>query len=130
MSIIPPIPPSDDGREGERRRDEAINRLRFHRAVIVRRLQRAAVGIALDTGRVTADDVRGRVPIPRNITPKTNGAAFRELAEAGILAAVGYRLSVRPEAHRRPVTEWRLADRAAAMQWLAAHPDYPTDWAD
>ena len=27
MNMIPPIPPSDDGREGERRRDEALGRL-------------------------------------------------------------------------------------------------------
>ena len=112
MITLPDPPPPDNGQaEGERRRNVALHRLRIHRAAVVRQLQRAAVAVALDTGRVNADDVRGRVSIPTSVSPKVNGAAFRELAEAGILVTVGFRLSVRPEAHRRPLTEWHLADR-------------------
>jgi hypothetical protein len=45
------------------------------------------------------------------------------LVERGIIASAGYRRSERPEAHGRPLTVWQLADRAAALAWLAAQPD-------
>jgi hypothetical protein len=35
---------------------------------------------------------------------------------------VDYAVSTRPEAHARPVAVWALADRAAAVRWLAEHP--------
>jgi hypothetical protein len=122
MTMIPPIPPSDDGREGKRRRDEALGRLRGHRAAVVRLLQRAAVRIALDAGTVTADDVRALLSIPADMSPKLVGCAFRDLADAHLVRRIGYRPSVRAVAHARPLSVWQLADAAAAVAWLASNP--------
>jgi hypothetical protein len=122
MSILP------TGRaEGEARRDAALTLLRSRRAALVRDLTRAAVRIALDRDTLTADDVRAIVPIPEGIRPAVLGAAIRELAVAGILRRIDYRRSSRPEAHARPLAVWQLADRGAAVAWLAAHPAYPAD---
>lgn len=105
-------------------RDRALNLLAARRPALVRDIQRAAVRLALDPGRadLTADDLRAAVPIPAGIRPHVVGTAVRALAVAGILRHDGYRLSTRPVAHCRPVTVWTLADRAAALAWLAAHP--------
>lgn len=125
MTSLPNPSSSANGTiEGERRRDDAHHRLRVHYPAVIRLLQRAAVTAALDQGRVNADDVRALVAIPGSVSPKVNGAAFRELAEAGILVAVGFRRSARPEAHRRQLTEWQLADRDVATRWMAANPEY------
>lgn len=113
--------------EGERLRDEALALLRARRAALIRKLQ-AALRVALDRGEVCADDVRALVPIPAGISPKVNGAALRELAEAGILTNSGTsRRSRRPEAHARSLPVWRLADAADAAAWLATHPSLPTN---
>jgi hypothetical protein len=117
----------NNGGEGEARRDAALNLLRVHRAALVRDLARAAVRLALASDDITADDVRAAVPIPPGIRPVVVGAAMRDLADAGILRRVGYRPSVRPAAHARPLSVWRLADAAAALAWLAAHPPIPAD---
>jgi len=123
--ITLPEPPANGQAEGERRRDAALALLNAKRPAVVRRLQRAAVLIALDTGTVTADDVRAVVPIPWPINPKVNGAALNTLAELGILHAGDYIRSRRAVAHARPVRVWHIADRIAALTWLAAHPEYP-----
>ncbi len=47
------------------------------------------------------------------------------LAELGIIQHTGYTPTRRPEAHARPVAVWALADRAAALAWLAANPPLP-----
>jgi len=113
--------------EAEARRDAALNRLRVHRAAIIRDLTRAAVRLALERDEITADEVRAVVPIPPCIRPVVVGAAIRDLADAGIIRRVGYRNSKRPAAHARPLAVWRLADAAAALAWLAAHPPLSTD---
>lgn len=113
--------------EGEARRDKALSLLRARRAALVRELQTAALRAALERGELCADDVRAVVPIPANISPKVVGAAFRELADAGILRRAGFRASTRPIAHARPLSVWRLADAAGAAAWLAAHPPINAD---
>ena len=113
--------------EAEARRDAALNRLRVHRAAIIRDLTRAAVRLVLERHEITADDVRAVVPIPPGIKPVVVGAVFRDLADAGILCRVGYRNSKRPVAHARPLTVWRLINVDAALAWLAAHPPTPAD---
>ena len=126
-TLFDDLPANNGGAEGERRRDEALARLRVHRAALIRELQAAALRVALDRGEVCADDVRALVTIPAGINPKVNGAALRELADAGILSNTGtYRRSRRPEAHARPLPVWRLADTAGAAAWLAVRPPLST----
>ena len=122
MSILSPR-----GDTGEARRDAALTVLAARRPALIRDIQRAAVRLALDAGTLTADDLRARVPIPAGIRPAVVGSAVRMLAVAGILAHTGYQRSVRPVAHARPLTVWRLADAARAAAWLAAHPPLSTD---
>lgn len=117
MTMIPG--PADSG---ETRRDDALARLRRHRAALVRDLARATVRIALDRGVLTADDLRDAVPIPDGIRPVVVGAAMQAVADAGLISCIDYRRSRRPVAHARPVRVWQLADRAAALAWLAARP--------
>ena len=128
FNLFDDLPANNGGAEGERRRDEALARLRVHRAALIRELQAAALRVALERGEVCADDVRALVPIPAGISPKVVGAAFRELADAGILSNTGtYRRSCRPAAHARSLPVWRLADDADAAAWLATHPSLPTN---
>lgn len=110
---------------GEALRDQALYRLSTTRPATIRRLQRAAVRLALETGTVTADDLREAVPIPAGINPKVNGAAVHGLAVLGILTGGEYVKSRRAVAHRRPIQVWRLANAATAARWLAANPEYP-----
>jgi len=119
-SLFDPGPPRNGTAEGGARRDAALALLRGRRSVLIRQLQTAALRIALESGELTADDVRAVVPIPPGISPKVVGAAFRELAVAGLLRRAGYVISTRPVAHARPLTLWRLADPAGASAWLAA----------
>jgi hypothetical protein len=81
-------------------------------------------------GQATADDVRDALDLPEGIDPVCLGAVPIALARAGIVRRVGYVPTCRPDAHARPVSLWALADRAAAVRWLADHPDRPDDDAD
>lgn len=121
MNTIP-HPPS-----GGQLRDAALAALAARRPALVRDIQRAAVRLALDRGELTADDLRAAVTIPPGIRPVVVGAAVRMLAVAGILVHAGYRKSLRPVAHRRPLAVWRLADAARAAAWLADHPPLPAE---
>jgi hypothetical protein len=111
--------------EGEHLKLAAFALLAASREALIRRARRALLAVLLDRGEATIDDVRVAVPVPDGINPKAFGPVPGELAEAGIIAAHGYAKSTRPEAHARPVQVWRLADRAAALHWLAMHPDLP-----
>lgn len=114
MSNLPP-----DGAESEARRDAALNLLRIRRGIYIRVCMAAALRVALDRGEVCADDVRALVLIPADISPKLVGAVFRDLADAGILRRTGFRNSIRPAAHARPLSVWQLADAAGAVAKLA-----------
>lgn len=117
---------SPDGRaEGERCRDAALTLLAERRSAVVRAGQRALLLQLLAAGTATADDVRDAVPLPPGIGPRCYGAVPLPLADAGIIAHAGYTPTRRPEAHARPVAIWTLADRAAALAWLAAHSPLP-----
>lgn len=119
MTSLPfPDSPGNGPLEGEARRDAALNLLRQHRAALIRQFQFAAIRVALETGEVTADDVRPLVEIPPGISPKLVGTAFRDLADAGFLRRDGFRNSRRALAHARPLSVWRLADPAAAAAFL------------
>lgn len=111
--------PGADG-EGKARRDAALDRLRAHRAALIRECTAAALRVALDRGAVCADDVRPLVEIPAGISPKLVGVVFKDLAHAGILRRDGFRNSNRPAAHARPLSVWALADACAAHARLTA----------
>lgn len=95
---------------GERRRCDALRLLEAHRERLINRGRRALLAAMLaGDGTATADDVRAAVP----------GALVR----AGIIRAAKLRVSTRPERHAGLNHVWELADRAAALDWLDAHPD-------
>jgi hypothetical protein len=120
------LTPSAAGRnEGERRRDVALQLFRNRRALFVRRVQRAYLQHLLGSGPDTCDPVRALVPLPEGIDPRLVGAAVRALAEPGLIRSVGRRRSTRSEAHARQLDVWAITDPAAAMTWLACHPDIP-----
>ena len=123
MSILSDATPAASGAA---LRDEALALLAATRPATIRRLQRAAVSLAIETGTLTADDIRDSVPIAPNINPKVMGSAIRQLAVAGILRGGEYVQSRRPIARRRPVRVWHLNDAGRAAEWLAAHPE-PTE---
>ncbi len=111
--------------EGERRRGAALDLLRDRRAVLVRRVQRSYLTLLLDRGPSTTDLVRAAVPLLDGIDPRLVGAAVRQLAELALIHRAGLSRSVRPEAHRRDLPLWAVSDRAAALAWLATHPEMP-----
>ena len=112
-------------REGELRKAEALALLAAKRERLVRQAQRALLNVLLDSGEATIDQARAMVEVPDGIDPKLFGAAPGPLARAGIIYAAGYVKTKRAEAHARPVTLWRLADKDAAIPWLATHPELP-----
>jgi hypothetical protein len=65
------------------------------------------------------------VESPPGIDPRYLGTVPGPLARAGIITRVGFDRSCRPSRHASIVSLWALADRAAAVAWLDAHPDVP-----
>lgn len=111
--------------EAEARKLAAHALLEARRETYVLRGRRALLLRLLDTANATADDVRDAVGLPPEINPVCLGVVPGPLARRGIIERAGFVDSRRPDAHGRPVSVWRLADRAAALGWLAAHPDRP-----
>lgn len=109
--------------EGERRRDAAQATLEARRHAIVRKGQRALLITLLERETATADDVRAAIELPPEIGAKCLGAVPGTLARAGIIDRAGFAATTRPNAHARPVSVWRLRDRAAAEQWLIDYPE-------
>jgi hypothetical protein len=109
--------------DGRRRKDAAHDVLESRRAVYLFRARRALLLRLLEFGEAYADHVRDAVSLPEGIDAKLFGAVPGALARAGMIEAVGFATTTRPEAHARPVKVWRLRDRAAAEQWLADHPE-------
>ncbi len=126
MSVLPlPLPRTVGRAVGEARRDAAHALLLAWRGVTIRRAQRALLQRLLVADTATVDDVRAEVDLPEGVNPVCFGAAPGALAKAGIIAADGFARTSRPVGHARPVTVWRLTDRAAALRWLAANRDLP-----
>jgi hypothetical protein len=112
--------------EAERRKVSALSILAARREALIRRARRALLAALLaGNGTATADDVRSAVELPQGVNPKAFGAAPGELATAGIIAGDGFVKSTRPAAHARHVQRWKVIDRAAAVVWLAIHPEFP-----
>ncbi len=113
--------------KGERRKDAAHALLEARRHVCIRQARRALLCKLLTAGKATADDVAESIgPGIDGIDPRWRGAVPKPLALAGIINDTGLAVkSSRPEAHARRLTVWELADRAAALAWLAHNPDLP-----
>lgn len=131
MKSVPDLPAPVDGRaEGKRRKDIAHQLLAARRERVVRLGQRALLNRMLTYGTATADDVRAAVALPDGVSPVCLGAAPGALARLCIIRRIGFVESSRACAHARPVSVWELADREAALAWLAAHPPIPAPEAE
>jgi hypothetical protein len=112
--------------EGERRKADAHRRLEARRDVLVRRARRALLTHLLDAGAATADDVANAIgPGDPDIDPRWLGTVPGPLADARIIRRAGFVASARPSRHASIISTWELADRAAALAWLARNPDLP-----
>ncbi len=111
--------------DGEQRKADAMALLAKRREIYVNRGRRALLRALLHSGTATADDVRAVVKLPPGTGPKLFGSVPGALVRAGIIRADGFGKTSRPEGHARPVTVWKLVDRAGALRWLAEHPDLP-----
>ena len=112
--------------DGERRKADVLDLLESRREVYVRRGRRAMLQKMLDgDGSATADDVRAAVELPPGIDPRLLGSVPGRLAYDRIISPAGFVRSTRPERHVSFIQVWALANREAALQWLADHPDLP-----
>jgi len=111
--------------EGAAARDAAHALLAERRATYIRRGRRALLRELLLSETATADDVRDAVALPDEIDPVCMGPVPIPLARARIIRAAGYEPTSRAAGHARPLTRWALADRPAAIRWLAENPDLP-----
>jgi hypothetical protein len=113
-------------KEGESRKDAAHALLEARRDVLIRRARRALLMRLLDAGTATADDVAERIgPTDPSIDPRWLGTVPGPLAIARIIRRADYTKSARPIRHASVIAVWELADRAAAIAWLARNPDLP-----
>ena len=111
--------------EGERRKLDALTTLDARRETIVTAGRRVLLLRLLKSPTATADDVREALDLPEGMDPRCLGAVPGGLARARIIRSAGYVRSDRPERHASPIQLWTLADRAAAIAWLRAHPEAP-----
>jgi hypothetical protein len=123
-----PDPRQAGQQEGERRKDAAHSRLEAARKAYLRNARRKLLIRLLVAGTATADDVVEMIELiwgaVYRIDPRWRGAVPGPLARAGIIRDTGRSVkSSRPEAHARKLTDWELADRDAALAWLARHPN-------
>lgn len=109
--------------EGERLKLSAHATLAARREVFVLRGRRALLAALLEHDTATADDVRAVGVLPAGVNPKCFGSVPGLLARAGLIRRVGFTETARAVAHARPVGVWELANRAAAIAWLATHPE-------
>jgi hypothetical protein len=111
---------------GANLKDEALRLLEARREAFIRRGRRALLlAMLTGDGRASADDVSAAVELPADIDPRCLGSVPGRLAYDKIIRAAGFVRSTRPECHARWVQVWALADRAAAVRWLADNPDLP-----
>jgi hypothetical protein len=115
--------------DGQRRRFDVLATLRARNASRVRRAQCVMLTLLLERGRCTIDDVRDALGPAGSDPARWLGSVPAELRRAGIIRRAGYAETRRAVAHARPVSVWELADRAAALHWLAGHPE-PGDLRD
>lgn len=111
--------------ESERRKADALALLEARRECYVRRGRRALLEALLRSDTATADDVRDAVELPPGMDPRCLGSVPGRLAYDRIIRPNGFCRSTRPARHAGWLQVWVLADREAALRWLANHPDLP-----
>jgi hypothetical protein len=111
--------------DGHARRDAALKLLEERRKIYLNRCRRVILLRLLNGATATMDDVHAAVGVPDGINPICLGAVPGSLARASIIEHAGSVPTKRPNAHARPLSVWRLADREAAKRWLMEHPDEP-----
>jgi hypothetical protein len=120
------VRPQDGRYEGERLKQGALDALESCRQAILLKGRRALLRRLLASPTATADDIREAVDLPEGMDPRVFGDVPGALARLGIIRATGsFVRSVRPARHASWLRVWELADRAAAIAWLAAHPEAP-----
>ena len=111
-------------KEGESRKDAAHALLEARRDVLIRRARRALLLRLLEVGIATADDIAERIgPTDPSIDRRWLGTVPGPLAIARIIRRASYTKSARPIRHASIIAVWELADRAAALAWLAHNPE-------
>ncbi len=90
-------------------------------AKIIGEAQRALLEAIRKNGVASADDIRSVVAIPDDVNPSIVGIAVRLLSKDKIIKVDSIATTERRIAHARLTRVWRLADRPAAAQWLAAN---------
>jgi hypothetical protein len=113
-------------REGASRKEAAHALLEVRRDVYIRRARRALLLRLLDAGTATADDVAERIgPTDPSIDARWLGTVPGPFAIARFIRRQGFTTSARPSRHASIITTRELADRVAALAWLARNPDLP-----
>ncbi|MDB4786859.1 hypothetical protein OAG29_02735 [Planctomycetaceae bacterium] len=74
----------------------------------LRKAKRAGLECAISRGYVTIDDIRERVPIPKQLNPKISGDVTADFRRLDLFIEVTHQKSRRKIAHSRPITLWRL----------------------
>ena len=119
-------PRPQDGRyEGERLKQGALDALESCRQAILVKGRRALLRRLLASPTATADDIRKAVDLPEGMDPRVFGDVPAPCAAGDHpgdrqFCSIG---SARPPCGWLRV--WELADRAAAIAWLATHPEAP-----
>ena len=125
VRLTTPVDDRHGQNEGESRKDAAHHLLEAHRDVLIRRARRALLLRLLEVGIATADDVAQRIgPTDPSIDPRWLGTVpDRSQSPASY---------VEPTTRNRldrfdmlPSSQSGIANRAAAMAWLARNPDLP-----
>jgi len=96
--------------EGRRLRDEGIERVLSRHKEWALKARSLALHIALLTGEVAADDLRGRIPEPSH--PNAWGAVF---TGEGLFRPAAHRRSTTESAHARTIKVWALTPYGRRM---------------
>jgi hypothetical protein len=96
------------GRAG---RDAALNTLETARSDWLLRARHEAIMHCLQYGRVTADDVRQRCPVPEGWDARVVGAVFRDKR----FRQVGVTQTTRAASHCRPIAVFELRQRIGVV---------------
>jgi len=108
--------------ESRQRKDEALANHEARRCYVLLHARHAFLNYLLETGTVTADDIRGKIEIPDGVNPVCLGSVPGLFARGLMIRRCGYVESTRPAAHARPLSVWELLNREKAEQWLTNNP--------
>lgn len=110
-------------REGVAQARKVLGRLGTLRLFLWTTAGRLAVEWFLEGRSFTSDEVKRSMPKPPpSVKWLFLGSVFKNLVEHNVCRVVGHVRSAEPRNHGRHLPLWALADRAAAVAWLEAHP--------